>query len=443
MRNKGLTRRSFLKGSAAAVAGGMAAPYLAGAQARRVSPMERLNIAAIGSGGRGRANLNGCRHENIVALCDIDSERAADAFETWPDAARYEDFRQMLDEMANDIDAVLVSTPDHTHAVAALACIEAGKHVYVEKPLTHNIWEARKLTEAAREHGVVTQMGNQGHAGEGVRQLCEMIWSGAIGQVREAHIWTNRPVWPQGIDRPEEVEEVPDHLNWDLFLGPAPERPYNSIYHPFNWRGWWDFGTGALGDMACHIMDPAFWALNLKYPESVEVVRQEGATDETGPNSSVIKYEFAARGSLDPVTVYWYDGGEMPEPPVELGEDEHMGDGNNGTFFVGDDGILTCGEYGGNPRFMPEALMDDYEMPPQVLPRSAGVYTEWIQACKGGPLPLSNFDYSGPFTEMVLLGNLALRTDSLIEWDGPNLQVTNNDAANDMVKGYYRDGWEI
>ncbi len=439
MRHKGMTRRSFLASSAAATAGLALAPRI-GAQ----SANDRLNIAAIGSGGQGMSNLNNCRSENIVALCDVDEQRAGQAFQEWPDAPRYADYRVMLDEMANEIDAVLITTPDHTHANPALACIQLGKHVYVEKPLTHSVEEARILTEAARYHNVATQMGNQGHAGDGVRRVCETIWDGRIGQVHTAHIWTNRPVWPQGMEAPEEEMEVPDTLDWDLWLGPRSYRPYHESYLPFDWRGWWDFGCGALGDMACHIMDPAYWALHLGFPDEVELVRQEGMTDVAGPDSSVVRYHFPARRGMDPVEVFWYDGGEMPPRPEGVPEDQELGDDNsNGTIFVGDEGVLTCGEYGGNPRLLPDEEMEDFEWPEERIARSPGHHAEWIEACKGGPAAMSNFDYSGPFTEMVLLGNLAIRAQERLEWDAQNMRVTNYDAANEFVQNEYREGWEL
>ena len=438
MRKHGITRRSFLASSAAATAGLALAPRI-GAQCAN----DRLNIAAIGSGGRGGSNISSCDSENIVALCDVDENRAGHSFNEYPDAARYADYRVMLDEMANEIDAVIITTPDHTHANPALACIQLGKHVYVEKPLTHSVEEARILTEAARYHNVATQMGNQGHAGDGVRQFCETVWGGHIGQVHTAHIWTNRPVWPQGMEAPEEEMEVPGTLDWDLWLGPRSYRPYHDSYLPFDWRGWWDFGCGALGDMACHIMDPAYWALHLGFPDEVELVRQEGMTDAAAPDSSVVRYHFPARRGMDPVEVFWYDGGELPPRPEGVPEDEQLGEGDNGTLLLGEDGILTCDTYGGDVRLLPEAEMEDFEWPEPRIPSSPGHHAEWIEACKGGPRAMSNFDYSGPFTEMVLLGNLAIRAQERLEWDAQNMRVTNYDAANEYVQNEYRDGWEL
>ena len=438
MRHKGMTRRSFLASSAAATAGLALAPRI-GAQ----SPNDRLNIAAIGAGGQGMANLNDCRDENIVALCDVDEERAGQAFEEWPDAARYTDYREMLDDMANEIDAVVISTPDHTHANPALACMQLGKSVYVEKPLTHSVKEARILTEAARYHNVATQMGNQGNAGQGIRQVCEMVWGGHIGQVHTAHIWSNRPVWPQGMEAPEEEMDVPDTLDWDLWLGPRSYRPYHESYLPFDWRGWWDFGTGALGDMGCHNMNPAYRALHLGFPDEVELVRQEGMTDAAGPDSSVVRYHFPARRGMDAIEVFWYDGGELPPRPEGVPEDEELGQGAEGSFLIGEDGILTFGPHAENVRLLPAAEMEDFELPEPRIPSSPGHTSEWLQACKGGPAAMSNFDYSGPFTEMVLLGNLAIRAGDRLEWDAENMRVTNNEAANEYVRYEYREGWEL
>ncbi len=457
-----ITRRRFLTAAAAASAA-TAAPRFNILEARTLPPNERLNIAAIGAGGQARFNIMRCgsdqilpvygagADQNIVALCDVDDERAAQMYEQFPDLPKFKDFRVMLDQMDDEIDAVIVTTPDHTHAVAALACMERGKHVYVEKPMAHSLREARILTEAARYHGVMTQMGNQGHAGEGTRELCEMIWANWIGPVHTVHCWTNRPTWPQGVEAPE-AEHPPEHLDWNLWLGPARQRPYSSAYAPHRWRGFWDFGTGALGDMGCHIMDPAYWALQLGYPESVEVVKQQGATDVSAPTSSVIKYTFGERPGMPPVTLYWYSGGESPPRPEGVDEDEVLGEnsrlsgereGVNGSLFIGENGVITCGTYGMNPRLLPATLMEDREKPTPVIPRSTGPHEEWILACKGGPKPMSNFDYSGPFTETVLLGVLAERLDEQIEWDAAGLRAPNLPEADPYVRGYARTGWAI
>ncbi|MCP4640367.1 MAG: Gfo/Idh/MocA family oxidoreductase [bacterium] len=451
MNGKRISRRLFLAGTAAAVAGCKTrAPGIITSR----SPNEKLNIAGIGAGGKGRADIGGCSKENIVALCDVDMNMAADSINRYPNAKVYKDFREML-EKQKDIDAVTVSTPDHTHAVAAMAAMQLGKHVYVQKPLTHNIYEARMLQEAAHEYRVATQMGNQGHSNSGVRDVCEWMWSGAIGDVREVHIWTNRPVWPQNLTRPAKTDPVREGLDWDLWLGPAPERPYVDIhpdtnrqcYCPFVWRGWWDFGCGALGDMACHIMDPANWALFLGVPISVEPVSWEGGNNETAPTKSVIKYEFPARkaeGKKFPAcTVYWYDGGNLPPRPADIPADVELGGGDNGTLFVGEKGYMTCGTYGEKPRLLPEEMHRDFKRPDRYIPRVGGPYKDWINACKTGEPACSNFDYSVPFTEMVLLGNLALRTKQKILWDAANMKVTNVPEANLLVKREYRAGWSL
>lgn len=477
MSNKTMTRRVFLAGAAAAfaTAGCTGARVKAGkapAILSTKSPNEKLNVAAIGAGGKGASDIRNCDQENIVALCDVDWHKAAKTFDAYPNAKRYKDYRKMLEEM-KEIDAVTVSTPDHMHAPAALLAMSMGKHVYVQKPLTHTPEEARMLTLAARKYGVATQMGNQGHSDEGCRRVCEMLWRGDIGQVREAHIWTNRPVWPQGISNPLPEQPIPDFIDWDLWLGVAPKRPFGGYYErmegstappvgyaPFAWRGWWDFGCGALGDMACHIMDAANWALQLGYPTSVEVVSQEGNNSQTGPTKSVIRYEFPARVAhypewgiemkMDPVTVYWHDGGNLPATPPGVPQGTKLGDGGNGSLLIGENGCITAGEYGGNPRLLPDSRMEGYEWPEPKIPRVSFDDPEldkrrhtadWLRACKGGGPACSNFDYAGPFTEVVTLGNLALLTGRKVEWDGPNVKVTNIPEANRFVRKTYPDGY--
>lgn len=455
MKKPEISRRLFLAGSAAAIAAGCATTGKKGKAPAKIStrsPNEKLNIAGIGAGGKGIADLSGCSSENIVALCDADLNQTRQMAAKHPNAKIYKDFRVML-EKQKDIDACTISTPDHFHAVAAMGAMLAGKHVYVQKPLTHTIWEARKLAETAREMKVATQMGNQGHSGDGVRDLCEMIWSGTIGQVKEVHCWTNRPIWPQGLNRPDIKDTPPKELDWDVWLGPAPDRPYVSkhpatgknCYHPFVWRGWWDFGCGALGDMACHIMDPPNWAMKLGHPASVEVVSQEGLTSEQAPNKSIIKYEFPARGDMPALALYWHDGGNMPPRPANTPADEVLGEGDNGSLFIGEKGAISAHCYGEKPTLHPISLMKDYKAPPKTLERipEEDHYKDWIQACKGGRPACSNFDYSGPFTEIVLLGNLALRTGKKLEWDGANMKVTNCPEANELVTKQYRKGWEI
>ncbi|WP_161541458.1 Gfo/Idh/MocA family protein [Rhodothermus marinus] len=410
-----------------------------------VPPSDKLNIACIGVGGRGAWNVRGVSSENLVAFCDVDDERAAETYRAFPNVPRYKDFRVMLEREGDRIDAVVISTPDHTHAVAAMMAIQMGKHVYCEKPLTRTIYEARRLAEAAREKGVVTQMGNQGHAGEGTRQIREWIEAGAIGTVREIHFWTNRPIWPQAIERPLEAYHVPPTLAWDLWLGPAPERPYHPAYVPFKWRGWWDFGTGALGDMGCHIMDAAFWTFDLRDPVRV-TAETTPVFPETAPLVSRVTYEFAARGNRPALRVVWRDGNLAPPRPPQWEKDRPWPPMDSGQMFIGDEGVLIAGTYGENPRLVPESRHQEWiaSAPAPRYPRSPGVYQEWIEACKNGGQAGSNFpDYAGPLTEMVLLGNLAVRVGGTIEWDAATLRVTNIEVPEEYIRPTYRSGWHL
>jgi len=439
--NRKMSRRDFIGGAAAVAAFTIVPRHVLGGP-RNVPPSEKLNIAAIGSGGMGGGNINACSGENIVALCDVDDNKAAGTFRKFPRARKYRDFRKMLEKENKNIDAVIVATPDHTHAVAAMAAMRRRKHVYVQKPLTRTVSEARTLTEAARKYEVATQMGNQGHSREGVRLICEWIWDGAIGPVREVNAWTNRPIWPQGIDRPKDKHDVPPTLDWDLWLGPAPERPYHPCYCPFNWRGWWDFGCGALGDMACHLLDPVFSALKLVYPTSVQACATK-VNKETFPLASIVRYEFPARGDMPPVKLNWYDGGMKPPRPDELEPGLRM----TSVTFIGDKGKLMCDEYGGSPRLIPDSKMQEYKqhLPPKTIPRVKGSHEQnWIDACKGGKAACSNFDYSGPFTEAVVMGNLAMRRlGKKLLWDGKNMKVTNDNEANRYVNEPRRKGWSL
>ncbi len=448
MSKHSMTRRAFLAATTTTAVTVLAAPNDAQVVPGKISPNEKLNIAAIGAGGKGFSDLMSCSKlgENIVALCDVDAKEGGEAFYKLPNAKQFKDYREMLEKMP-EIDACTVSTPDHTHAPAAYMAMKLGKHVYVQKPLTHTVAEARLLTNTAREMKVATQMGNQGHCGNGVRDMCEMLWSGSIGQVKEAHVWTNRPVWPQGIAKPLDEMPVPDTMAWDLWIGTAPMRPYNEKYAPFAWRGWWDFGSGALGDMACHIMDPAFWALKLVEASdySVELVAQSGKNDQTAPLASIVKYSFPARGDMAPVDVFWYDGMLIPKRPEGIPANQKLGDGDNGCFFVGESGILTAGEYGGEARLLPDEKMADYKKPEQTIKRitNEDPYLNWIEACKGGEPAASNFDYSGPFTEMVAFGNLAVRTEQKMHWDNVKGAVTNVPNPAEFVSKQYRKGWEL
>jgi predicted dehydrogenase len=382
----------------------------------------------------------------IVALCDVDDVNAAGTYQKFPDVPKYRDFRKMLEKQKDDIDAVIVATPDHFHAVAAMAAMRLGKHVYVQKPLTHSVYEARRLTEAAREYKVMTQMGNQGHSGEGCRLVCEWIWDGAIGDVREVHAWTDRPIWPQGIERPQDTPPTPDTLDWDVWLGPAPQRPYHPSYLPFNWRGWWDFGTGALGDMACHILDPVVWALKLGYPKKVWA-ESTPVNSETAPLVSQVHYEFPARSGMPEVKMTWNDGRMLPVRPECLEPDRRMGVDGNGVLFIGDKGVLMCGAYGESPQLIPVAAMQAYKRPAKTIeriPEGQGQHEgDWLRACKDGKPACSNFDVAGYLTEIILLGNLAIRTGKQLDWDGPTMTVTNVPEANQYVKREYRSGWSL
>ncbi len=442
MSDNKVSRRFFILSSAATMAAVqemISKPTIH--KSRIIWPNQKLNVAAIGAGGKGASDIGPCEGENIVALADVDWKSAAKTFAKYPKAKQYKDFREMLDK--EQIDACTVSTPDHFHAVAAIACMERGIHVYVQKPLTHTIYEARRLKEAARKYKVATQMGNQGHSGEGTRRVCEMIWNGAIGNVKEVHAWTNRPIWPQGLAEPLPEEKVPETMDWNLWIGPAPMRPYNSKYAPFNWRGWYDFGCGALGDMACHILDASNWALKLDAPTSVECVNVENKNSQTYPTKSITKFEFPARGAMPPVVVYWYEGGLLPPRQPGLPAEAKLGEGDNGSLFVGENGYLTTGCYGDGTRLVPVEKMKEYKMPNKILTRSPGHNEDWLRACKGGDPACSNFDYSGPFTEWVLLGTIAQRVPGKLLWDSAKLKFTNSAEANKYVKMPYRKGWKV
>jgi predicted dehydrogenase len=436
-----ITRRSFIQNAAIASAFTIVPRHVLGG-AGYTSPSDKLNIACIGVGGQGGNDVRNCGDENIVALCDVDDKRAADTFKKFPKAKKYRDFRKML-EKQKDIDAVTVSTPDHTHAVAAMMAIKMGKHVFVQKPMAHTIYEARKLTQAAREAKVATQMGNQGHSGEGVRLICEWIWDGAIGEVREVHAWTNRIGNSNQFQRPDETATVPDTLDWDLWLGPANHRPYHPTYLPGTWRGWWDFGGGVIGDMGCHVLDPVFSALKLGYPSSIEACTTT-VYEETYPRASLIYFDFPARENMPRLKLAWYDGGLRPARPEELEPGRIIGNGDSGVIFVGDKGKLMCGEYGDSPRLIPESTMQSYKRPPKTLPRVKGGHKQnWFDACKGGEPACSNFEYAGPMTEVVLAGNLAILMGEKLYWDGPNMKVTNVLEANKYVQNQYRQGWSL
>ncbi|MBN1806913.1 MAG: Gfo/Idh/MocA family oxidoreductase [Sedimentisphaerales bacterium] len=440
-RQPGVSRRDFMASAAAVAAITIVPGHVLGGRGG-LSANEKLNIAGIGIGGRGLGDLDEVGSENIVALCDVDQRYAARAFKTYPKARKYRDFRRMLDKEDKNIDAVVIATPDHTHAVIAMKAIQMGKHVYCEKPLAHSIYEVRKLTEAARQAKVATQLGNQGQASESTRLVCEFIWSDAIGPVRQVHSWCNRPISPRGIDRPKETPPVPETLDWDLWLGPAPYRPYHPCYLPFSWRGWWDFGTGVLGDIGCHQFAPIFRALKLGYPRCVDAC-SSGVNSETAPLASIVRYEFPSRYDFPELELIWYDGGLMPARPKELEEGLRFGDADD-NLFVGDKGRML------GHRLLPESRNKEYGRPAKILARSPGHHREWLDACKGGPPAGSNFDISGPLTEVVLLGNIALRMgQKLYEkglklyYDGPNMKITNLPEADKFLRSEYRDGWTL
>jgi predicted dehydrogenase len=442
-----LSRRDLM-GAAAAVAAFTFVPKRVLGGAGQSSANNKLNIAGIGVGGRGADDIKEVSSENIVALCDADMNRAAGTIKEHPSAKIYRDFREMLEKESKNIDAVVIGAPDHIHAPAAIMAMKMGKHVYVEKPMAHTIYEARRMTQVAKETGVVTQMGNQGHAGEGLRLTCEFIRDGAIGKVSEVHVWTDRAGtperawWPQGINRPTGTEPVPATLDWDLWLGPAKWRPYNSAYVPFRWRGWWDFGCGALGDMAVHNADPAFFCLDLGAPTAVEA-ETSPVNDETFPVWNVIKYEFPAQGDRPAVKMTWYDGGKLPPRPPEFEEGRKIGD--NGIMFVGDKGTLIGGSHASAPRLIPESRMKEYKRPEKTLPRSPGHHKEWIDACKAGKPQdaKSGFWYAGPFVEALLVGNLAVRLQKRVEWDSARMRSPNCPEADNYITKSYRAGYDL
>jgi predicted dehydrogenase len=462
------TRREFLRTSSAVAACFTVLPGAVLGLGGAESPNNKLNLAGIGIGGQGASDLQNLESENIVALCDVDASHAGRIYRKYEKAKVFTDYRKMLDEM-KEIDGVVVATPDHHHAFASMEAIKRRKHVYCEKPLTHSVWEARKVADAAREARIATQMGNQGQASEDTRRLCELVWSGVVGKIREAHIWTDRPsrglfdeYWPQGVARPKDTPPIPNGLDWDLWLGPAPERPYNPIYVPFRWRGWWDFGTGALGDIGCHAMDPAFRALKLGAPESVQGASTRVNTDSF-PLGSMITYQFPARSAevqttntftdglngaaaggieMPPCKLVWYDGGLRPPRPDGLPEGHKMGD--NGRLLVGDKGFIL------GTTVYPEACAKEAAAVPSTIKRSPGHYLEWALACKGGKPAGSNFNFAGPLAEAVLLGNVALRvqlreelTICRLMWDSKAFRVTNLEDANKFIKRDYRPGWTL
>lgn len=472
------SRRNFIRNSALTAAGFMIVPrHVIGRGF--IAPSDRLVVAAIGSGGKGADDINQFYKSgkaDIGFLCDVDERQCVDTRKKFPKAKFYKDFREMLSKEGKSIDAVSVSTPDHTHAVAAMAAMSLNKHVYVQKPMTHDIYEARMLTEAAHRYKVVTQMGNQGSSGDGVRQLQDWYNAGTIGDVHTIYCYTDRPIWPQGVGRPTNSSPIPAGLDFDLWLGTAPKREYFEGILPFNWRGWWDYGTGALGDMACHIMAPAFAVMNLGYPTSAECSVatkyienwNKAYYPESGPISSHITLNFKGKNGKPDVELHWMDGGIQPSRPAELGANEVMGDGGNGVLFIGTKGKMMAGTYGVDPQLLPKSRTNEVKVPQTVARVKGGEdghYAAWVEAAIAGygsdkaKNLSSHFDIAGPLTESVLMGNLAIRSYDIqkkvgneieypgrfikLLWDGPNMKITNFDEANQFVRRKYREGWSL
>ena len=440
------SRRQFLRGAAGAAAAFTIVPRCV-LGAGETPPSEKINIACVGVGGRGGDNVDGVGRENIVALCDVDMRSTGKAFGNHPNAKQYRDFRKMLDEMDNKIDAVVVSTPDHTHAAACMAAIKRGKHVYCEKPLAHSIYEIRELMKAAREHKVVTQLGNQGHSFEHIRLFCEWIWDGAIGNVREVHASCDAVHCKIGqLSRLNEKHDVPAELDWELWLGPAQYRAYNPMYLPGSWRGWMPFGSGTIGDWVCHVVDPVFWALELGSPTTVEA--QAKGYDpkkhaDTFPGGTVVRFEFPAKGKRGPVTLIWFDGSERPPQPQDL-EPERKVPGT-GAIVMGDKGTIMYGSHGASGvRIIPETKMKEYKLPVKTLPRVKGHYEDWLEAIKNKTQAGSNFDYGGPLTELAQLGIIATKMlGQKLQWDSQNMRFANSDEANRFINPPYRQGWTL
>lgn len=464
-----ISRRSFLR-STAATAGFTVLPRYVLGGTGFTAPSEKLNVAVIGAGGQGTVDMKQLLQYGdvqVIAVCDVaektesrwhddDTGRAPalkiiqehyannDRTKDYKPCTEYVDFRRMFEKEKN-IDAVLIATPDHNHATATMWAINHKKHVFCEKPLTYSIYEARKITEAARQAGVVTQMGNQGHSGEGIRLTVEWICADAIGDIREVHSWSHN----QGrygripATRPEETPPVPKGLDWDLWIGPRPKRPYHRAYHPGTWRSWWDFGNSTLGDMACHNTDPAFWALKPGHPETVEASSTR-FNEETAPVAAMYTYKFPARGKLPALKLTWYTGGILPPRPDELEEGRELTGHGNGILFVGDKGKIMCDGWGGSPQLIPASKMKDFKRPPRTLPRTSGDHIrDWIDACRNGTKACSDFSCSGPMTEVVLLGNVALRTGTKIHWDAENMKATNAPEANAFINPGYHNGWTL
>jgi predicted dehydrogenase len=464
----GMSRRSFIGKTAAGVAAFSIVPRHVLGGPKFVAPSDKVNIAIVGCGGQGRTNVRALfpfADAQIVAVADPAEFFDLEAFYFKGVAGRlpvkaeiekhyssktpnykvaaYEDFRVML-EKEKSIDAILCATPDHLHAYVCLNAMRQGKHVYCEKPLTHNVNEARLVAKVAKETGVATQLGNQGHSNDGIRSTCEWIWDGAIGDVREVHAWTAASRWnKKHLGGRPPADPVPKGLNWDLWLGPRSERPYSKIYNPVSWRDFWDFGTAPIGDFFCHNFDPALWALDLREPLSIEAFAAGGVDSEIAPVAGLYTFMFGPRGKMPPVKFMWYEGGLMPARPEGLEDDDQLGAGGNGILFIGDKGMLTCPGWAGDPRLLPGTKMDNYKRPAKTLPRSKGHHRDWLDACKGGPSPSANFQYGAALTEMGLLALVAMRLGKKMYWDAKAMKATNAPEAEKFLKGSYRPGWEL
>ncbi|MDR2816728.1 MAG: Gfo/Idh/MocA family oxidoreductase [Proteiniphilum sp.] len=446
-----ISRRKFLEAGAIAAAGLTVVPSsVLGKSMGYKAPSDKLNIAAVGIGGMGNSNLNQLQSENIIGLCDVDWKYSKRVFDKYPNAKKYYDYRKMYDELGKTIDAVVVATADHTHAIIASTAMVMGKHVYVQKPLTHSVYESRLLTKLAAKHKLATNMGNQGSSAAGVRQVVDWIRDGQIGEVTKVEAFTDRPIWPQGLMIPSQVHKVPSTLNWDLFIGPAKKRPFNEIYHPWNWRGWWDFGTGALGDMACHILHPVFKGLNLGYPTKVQGSSTMLLTD-CAPNAQVVKYVFPQRDNLPKVgmpevEVTWYDGGLLPMRPEGVPAGKNLNDSGGGVIFYGTKDTLICGCYGVNPWLVSGRTPSSPKTQREV---TLSHEMDWVRACKESPenrvQTASPFSEAGPFNEMVVMGVLAVRLQSLnqeLHWDGENMKFTNI-PSEATIRTILEDGFKI
>jgi predicted dehydrogenase len=447
--NQDLSRRAFLETTAKAGAAAslpFIVPRRALGGAAYQAPSDTVNVAAIGVGGVGGGNVEAvAESENVVALADVDHDYASETFEKYPDAARYYDYRRMFDEMGDTLDGVIIATPDHSHAKITADAMRRGLHVYTQKPLTWSVAEARYLRRLATETDVVTQMGNQGHSSDDARLVNEYIRSGAIGEVQEVHAWTNRPIWPQGIEMPSAIQRVPDQLKWDLWLGPSSEEPYNEAFHPFSWRGWVDWGTGALGDMGAHLVDHPYWALELGAPETIQT-RSTAFNSESWPQATTTHYHFPERGGRPAVKMTWYDGGLRPERPDGLPEDKQL-DPGGGALFVGEGASLLHGTYGNNPRILPVEKAEQIDKPPQQFERVEGENHEmnWVRAIKGQAEATSDFEYATRLTETMLLGIVSLRAGhQKLHWDADAGQVTNVSEANQyLARQQPREPWAL